>query len=287
MYSEMGWTDWDIAAAWMADVFIPATVSAAEDPSKPILLLMDGHDSHECQAIKAAIYNNQGDHKIILMCFPSKCTYQLQPLDKGVFCHTAQIWKAHVDYLTSTNVPVSRYNLVHEYMLIRNQFMTHDIITNTFKSSGIWPFNPDVFMEEDYTPSNAFSIKVHAPENFPCEVPSSDVAIMTDCASDSDSDLDDSDDSYQLLVSESEGPRCNTIYSGGELEGGVATMADDELDGSSKEGSAEMESIKPQDKRRWRRSKSDSEMEMDSESDANSDANSESQPSLPTMRSQS
>jgi hypothetical protein len=62
------------------------------------------------------------------------------------------------------------------------------------------------------------------------------------------------------------------MFLGGEPEGGVAMMVNDELDGSSKEGrscgSAKMESIKPQDKMRLYRSNSDSEMEIDSNSES-------------------
>ena len=91
-------------------------VEAAEDHSKPILLLIDGHDSHECLTINKAIYDNQGDHKIILLCFPLKCTHKLQPLDVGIFNHTQTTWKEHVDQLTDKNILMTCYNVIHEYM---------------------------------------------------------------------------------------------------------------------------------------------------------------------------
>jgi hypothetical protein len=114
----------------------------------------------------------------------------------GVFCHMAQVWKEHVDKLTSQNVLVSHYNLVPEYMKVRHQFITYNIITNAFKTSRIQLFNPNIFTEDDYAPSKAFSTKAHAPKNFPDNIPSSDIAITTDCTNDSDGNLDNSDDNY-------------------------------------------------------------------------------------------
>ena len=180
-YSDSGWTDREFAAFWIETVFIPAAIDAAEDPSKPILLIIDGHDSHECAAIKKAVYENQRDHKFILFCFPSKCTHKLQPLDVGIFNQTQAVWKDHVEELTDKNIQITQYNVVHEYMALRDKFMKTDWIQSAFKKTGISPFNPDIFTEEDFAPSQSFSTKAHVPSAYPEAVPSSDPAIPTDC----------------------------------------------------------------------------------------------------------
>ena len=168
-------------------------MAAAEDLSKPILLLIDGHDSHESLAIKKAIYDNQGDHQFIILCFPSKCTHKLQPLDVAVFNHTQTNWKKRVDQLTDKNIPMTCYNVIHEYMGLRDKFMTPKIIKDSFRKTGISPFNPDIFTKEDYAPSQTFSIKAHVPETYPDAVPSSDPEIPTENER-SDSDLDSGSD---------------------------------------------------------------------------------------------
>ncbi|KAG6808365.1 hypothetical protein H0H92_004358, partial [Tricholoma furcatifolium] len=50
----------------------------------------------------------------------------------------------------------------------------------------IHPFNPDIFTEEDYAPSMAFSTQAHVPSSFPETIPSSPTVIMTDGEHDSD-----------------------------------------------------------------------------------------------------
>lgn len=93
---------------------------------------------------------------------------------------------------------MTRYNVIHEYMGLRDQFMTPELIQDSFRKTGILPFNPDIFTKEDYAPTQTFSIKAHVPETYPDAIPSSDPAIPTDCEridSDSSSDLDSD---YQL-----------------------------------------------------------------------------------------
>ena len=45
--------------------------------NKPIVLTLDGHDSHETPAMQHVAFENN----IILFCFPSKTTHKLQPLN--------------------------------------------------------------------------------------------------------------------------------------------------------------------------------------------------------------
>ena len=67
--SQNGWTDDFIGAEWFAKSFIPqATVR--NKSGKPILLILDGHGSHEtCEIICLADANN-----IIIVCLPPHTT---------------------------------------------------------------------------------------------------------------------------------------------------------------------------------------------------------------------
>ncbi|KAI5700556.1 hypothetical protein M8J75_000510 [Diaphorina citri] len=51
---------------------------ANPQPTKPVLLLLDGHASHpkNLELIKMARDNN-----VVLLCFPTHCTHRMQPLD--------------------------------------------------------------------------------------------------------------------------------------------------------------------------------------------------------------
>lgn len=78
-----GWTNHEQASAWLRDAFIPFALSKCVDKEKPILLILDGHDLHETAEIKCQAYS--ADCNIIILCFPSKCTHWLQPLDVAIF----------------------------------------------------------------------------------------------------------------------------------------------------------------------------------------------------------
>ena len=65
---------------WFRDVFLPYA-QKKNTSEKPILLVWDGHGSHESLGIiDLAIENN-----IILLSLPPHTTHKLQPLDVGVF----------------------------------------------------------------------------------------------------------------------------------------------------------------------------------------------------------
>jgi hypothetical protein len=49
--------------------------------NKPIILTLDGHDSHKTSSMQHIAHENN----IILFCFPSKTTHMLQPLNVTVF----------------------------------------------------------------------------------------------------------------------------------------------------------------------------------------------------------
>lgn len=63
------------------------------DKAKLLLLIMNGHDSYESDMVKAVAYhllNGENPIELVLLCFPSKCTHKMQPLDVGIFHITSQ-----------------------------------------------------------------------------------------------------------------------------------------------------------------------------------------------------
>ena len=74
--SESGWVDSDLFLQWFKKVFLKYAVQ-----ERPLLLLVDGHKSHETlELIDLARSNN-----VILLCLPAHTTHALQPLDVAVF----------------------------------------------------------------------------------------------------------------------------------------------------------------------------------------------------------
>src|SRR6266850_1603222 len=153
--SQNGWTNNGIRAAWFKDQFIPfANLKKVSDDL--IILFVDGHDSHKSEAFQ----NSAFEHSIIAIAFPSKCTHKLQPLNIVIFSQTQRQWSKHCDRWLYEGVQMDRYNLVEEYMLVRSKSMTHELLRLAFTVMGIFPFNANIFSNEDFAPAKSSSLFV-------------------------------------------------------------------------------------------------------------------------------
>ena len=85
---------------------------------------------------------------------PPHTTHHLQPLDVGIFGPLQHAWqKQCLEVLDETGQGVSCQQLVKEYMKARNKSITENLILSAWKKTGIRPFNPQVFTDEDFGPS--------------------------------------------------------------------------------------------------------------------------------------
>ena len=187
--SPNGWTDNEIGLNWFQETFVPFATAHKIDDS-PILLLVDGHDSHETDELRTIAYA----HNIFVLAFPSKCTHKLQPLDVSVFAQVQHKWSSHCDRRIYEGVRMDRYNVIPEYMQVRTACMTPELICTAFSCTGIYPFNPNVFTDADYAPAHSFSTTSHVPGSFPADVPSSSPLPSDASDLDSDSGDDESED---------------------------------------------------------------------------------------------
>jgi DDE superfamily endonuclease len=171
--SPNGWTDTEIGYAWFEKCFVPYATSK-KVTADPIVLYVDGHDSHETDHVRKIGFDNH----VIVIAFPSKCTHKLQPLDVVVFAQSQRSWTTHCNRRLIEGVRMTRYNVVQEYMKIRG-VMTSKLIQSAFRCCGIHPFNPSIFTEEDFAPSKLSSTQSHTPTSFPQEIPSSPTAMSS------------------------------------------------------------------------------------------------------------
>ena len=187
--SPNGWTDNELGAKWFTEIFTPFSLSQKTN-SSPVLLFVDGHNSHETDEIQE-IGLKMG---IIIITFPSKCTHKLQPLDVTVFSPLGRKWSRHCSRCVYKNVVMDWYNMIQEYMMVRNEVFTPHLLRASFKTTGIWPFKPDIFTDEDFAPAQSFSLTTHVPKSYPHEVmTSSPVPSNFSNISDSDIDMGQSD----------------------------------------------------------------------------------------------
>ena len=82
--SRSGWMDGDLFELWFTHHFLPYA-----PPTRPLLLLLDGHSSHyQLNVVKKA-----AEEQVILFCLPPHTTHLTQPLDKGPFGPLKMYWR--------------------------------------------------------------------------------------------------------------------------------------------------------------------------------------------------
>lgn len=171
--SPNGWTDSNICYGWFEKSFVPAA-TAHSDPSQPIVLLYDGHNSHtSLEMIDLAIQNN-----IILFELPSHTTHRLQPCDVRAFGPLKREWNKHSQaVLDETGEPLKKANVVKEYMAARGASFKSETIRQAFYHSGIKDDGSGTkpkcdigqFTAADFAPSISTSTERHLPPGFPAD----------------------------------------------------------------------------------------------------------------------
>ena len=146
--SPNGWTDIKLGTNWFKHTFIPFTTSHKVS-NDPIILFLDGHDSHETDTFCKLTFNNN----IYIVAFPSKCTHKLQPLNIVVFAQTQCSWASHCDHHIIEGVPMTHYNVIQQYMWVCSQTIMPNHCPSTFTCVGLFPFKPDIFTAEDFCTS--------------------------------------------------------------------------------------------------------------------------------------
>ena len=137
--------------------------------SNPGVLLMDNHISHlSIDAIDMAKENG-----LRLLTFPPHCSHKLQPLDVGVYGPFKRYYSCLCDSWMSSNPgkPLSIYDVAELSGQAFQRSFTIENITSAFKSSGIHPYNPDIFTDDVFLPALVTDIPLQRDEH-PSGVPS-------------------------------------------------------------------------------------------------------------------
>ena len=188
--SQNGWTDDFIGAEWFEKSFIPQA-TARNKSGKPILLVLDGHGSHE----SSEIIRLAEIHNIIILCLPPHTTHKLQPLDVGVFGPFQRSWLDRCDAIVElTGSEMPKEDFIKEYMQVREEYFRPSTVMSAFKKSGAWPIDRTVFTDDDFATSIPYSTEAR---DFPPlsefeSLPplSLDFDHISDNNSDSDTDSD-------------------------------------------------------------------------------------------------
>ena len=116
-----------------------------------VLLIFDGASSH----LHPGILDAATASNVTLFCLPSNTTHELQPMDKSVFrsfehywnVEVLKYWRTHPDHV----ITKARFGSICTPAYNKALSLTN--ISNGFRTTGIYPFDPTAIPEIAFAPS--------------------------------------------------------------------------------------------------------------------------------------
>jgi len=154
-------------SGWMTDVTFAKFAKhfvkhAAPSASNPTLLIYDNHQSH----LNAATLEYFKEQHVTIVSLPPHCSHKLQPLDCSVFGPLKKYYNSAADAWMSENPGKSMkiYDIPGLLTKALPMACTSSNIYSGFKKTGVWPFKPDIFKEEDFMPTYSVDRPLEASE---------------------------------------------------------------------------------------------------------------------------
>ena len=167
---KSGWMTGENCERWLMHFVTHCSVE------KPVLLLMDNHDSH----ITVRGLDLAKTHVIVMVTFPPHCSHKLQPLDRTVYGPLKRYCNASCNYWQMRNPgkPMTIYDIAENLGEAFPRVFTPENITAGFKATGIWPFDWDVFSDDEFL--SAYVTDRPPPhDEQQCDQDEDDVACLT------------------------------------------------------------------------------------------------------------
>ena len=141
--SSNGWTDRFPALQWLERNFEPYTRPAKGDDEYR-LLIYDGHDSHITYEFIEYAYA----HRNKCLCLPAHSTQLLQPLDIVTFGRYAAEYSKSLDNASRYGITgVDKELFMQLFQEARKGVFTNRLCRSAFRSTGIYPYNPDAVLK--------------------------------------------------------------------------------------------------------------------------------------------
>lgn len=124
---------------------------AKPNESNPILLILDNHISHiSLEAVTFAKANH-----IHLLTLPPHSSHKTQPLDRCIFRPLKAYYDAAVDSwdVSHPGETFSVYNVAETFKVAFEKASTVENAATSFKATGIYPFDKNIFADSDFLPS--------------------------------------------------------------------------------------------------------------------------------------
>ena len=116
-----------------------------------VLLLLDGHSSHK----QLEVLNYAKEHGIVMLAFPPHCTHRLQPLDVAFFGPLKTYYNQAITKWLMNNPGrvVTQFQIANLFSEAYGKAATVSNALSGFLSTGISPFNRDIFPEHLFSPA--------------------------------------------------------------------------------------------------------------------------------------
>ncbi|CAI6372200.1 unnamed protein product [Macrosiphum euphorbiae] len=141
---QSGWMNTDLFIETLLH-FIKFTNSSKENPA---LLIMDNHESH----ISLSSIDLAKSNGVTILTLPPHCSNRLQPLDVSVYGPFKKYYNSAVDAWLQNHpgITLDIYNIAPCINSAFDKSMTMKNIQAGFKATGIYPFDKNIFTDDDY-----------------------------------------------------------------------------------------------------------------------------------------
>lgn len=163
--SSKGWMNEELFVTWLTH--FKKHTSPSED--NPILLLLDNHGSH----CSLAAYEFCRKNFITMLSFPPHTSHRLQPLDLTVYGPLKSAYSKECSLFMRNHVhqKITPFDVAEIFNKAFVQIASIDKAQKGFQVSGIVPYNPNSFTEEDFLPASIAKLPVVED----CELPSTSI----------------------------------------------------------------------------------------------------------------
>jgi hypothetical protein len=142
-----GWTNDEMALAWMKDVFDRYTKPKCRDGRAWRLLFIDGHGSH----VNLRFLNWCVDNKILIAIYPPHSTHRLQPLDVSMFGPLGIFYSQELnDWLHGCGglCQLTKRDFYGLFRAAYKRAFTEKNIESAWRRTGLQPLDPEVVLSQ-------------------------------------------------------------------------------------------------------------------------------------------
>lgn len=178
-----GWSEGDCFMKWLRHFVLHAKPTQQDKH----ILILDGHQSHK--TLEAVDYARENG--IIMITLPPHTTHRMQPLDVSYFqsCKAAYNRAADNWMVTNAGRRISQFDVVGIFATAYEKTATMGKAINGFRATGLWPFNDDIFSDEDFVAANLIEEESPRPDptcraanintNVAVDVPNGNMNVVT------------------------------------------------------------------------------------------------------------